>query len=211
MADGETKASLSLGRIWQCFKVPIILGLISLLCIALSITIFIKSYQSEKPIEFFSPAESSQSEASSSAIQTISVDIEGAVVHPGLYLLPIASRVEDAITAAGGLAKTADAVIIAKTINRAAKVVDGAKIYITKIGDTQAPSVQGANVVDVLVNTTVNINTATQLQLEALSGIGPVTAQKIINNRPYQTLEELVSKKALSQSIFTKLAGQLGL
>lgn len=57
----------------------------------------------------------------------------------------------------------------------------------------------------------VSVNSALAEDLEALPGIGPVTAKKIIDNRPYQTLEDLVSKKAMGKSLLNKLKEQLAL
>lgn len=51
----------------------------------------------------------------------------------------------------------------------------------------------------------ISINSASQFELELLPGVGPVTAQKIIDNRPYETLEELVIKKAVGQKLFEKI------
>ena len=51
----------------------------------------------------------------------------------------------------------------------------------------------------------IDINAASESELDTLSGIGPVTAGKIIDNRPYGSLEELVSKKAVSSSVFEKI------
>ena len=55
----------------------------------------------------------------------------------------------------------------------------------------------------------ININTATQTELEALPGVGPVTAGKIIDGRPYQTLEELKTKKAVGNALFEKIKDKL--
>jgi competence protein ComEA len=55
----------------------------------------------------------------------------------------------------------------------------------------------------------VNINQATEEELDALPGVGPVTAQKIISNRPYQSVDDLVSKKAVGQSVFSKIKDQV--
>lgn len=181
--------------IWKAYKIPIILGSISLLCIAISLTLLIKFYQSADPIEF-------SQEASPSEI-LLAVDIEGAVINPGVYQLPAGARVEDAIAVAGGLSDEADEERIAGSINRAAKLSDGAKLYIPKKGDAASPVGDLGNL--------LNINSASASDLEALPGIGLVTAKKIIDGRPYQTLEELVSKKAISQSLFEKLKEQLSL
>jgi DNA uptake protein ComE-like DNA-binding protein len=112
------------------YKIPILLGGISLVAIVVSVVLLVKSTQTTEPIRF------SSEEASGSALSAgaITVDIEGAVERPGVYTLPAGSRVEDAITAAGGLGNGVDEEIFAKTVNRAAKITDGAKLYIPVIG-----------------------------------------------------------------------------
>ncbi len=135
----------------------------------------------------------------------ILVDVAGAVVRPGVYSLPASSRISDAIEKAGGITEEADTVHIAQVINKAQVLQDGQKVFIPlaqadpviKSSDTQG--------------SLININTASASELEDLPGIGEVTADKIITNRPYTTLEELVSKKAISQSVFEKIKEQISL
>lgn len=204
---------------WRIYQIPILLGIVSVIFIALSITIFIKSYQVTQPIQFSDPVndESTTKEASASTnTSTILVDIEGAVMNPGVYQVPFGSRVDDGIMAAGGYSTLADTVSIARTLNRAAKLSDGAKLYIPTLKDTQIigviPVVAGASGTVAGARTpAISINIATQSQLEQLSGIGPVTAGKLISGRPYMRLEELVEKKIISQTLFTKLKDQLSL
>ncbi len=205
--EGDRR-SLSLSEFWSYFKFPIVLGVICIICIALSISLFIKSYQYSEPIQFSSSQADESTDSTQSAQLSITIDVEGAVNHPGVYLLPEASRVEDAISKAGGLATSADVETISKTINRAAKLTDGAKLYFPKVGEKGA---QSGETVMGSATSTVNINTASSEELEKLSGVGPATAKKIIDNRPYQTLEELVSKNALGQTLFERLKGQLAL
>jgi len=187
-------------KLVQTYKIPIILGVCSIGLIALSLILLVKSTQTTSPIVF-----SEEASVAGIVSGTIHIDIEGAIVNPGVYQLPGDSRVEDAIVAAGGLSDKADAEKIAGAINRAAKVVDGAKLYIPKTGDTSLSGWNPAN------DNFVSINAASQSELETLAGIGPVTAQKIIAGRPYQTLEELVAKKAVGQSVFEKIKNQLAL
>jgi len=192
--------------VWKIYSVPIIFGILSFLFIALSITIFIKSYQPTTPITFSSEREV----ASVSGVQTeneiIVVDVEGAVVKPGVYRLPKGSRVEEALEVSGGFTREADRGAASRLLNRAAKLTDGAKIYVPFIGEAAAAASN-----DDVATHTVNVNTATQSELETLSGVGPVTAGKIISGRPYMQLIELVEKKAMSQSLFDKLKDQLTL
>lgn len=196
--------------IWRLYRVPIILGGISACFIILSVILLVKSVQTASPITF-----SSDQQATTSAVLgtgTVIIDIEGAVVAPGVYILPEGSRVEDAIVAAGGLSEKVDGELLAKTVNRAMKLVDGAKLFIPSTQDVA----QSAGVIATPEKLSqnaglVSVNFASQSELESLVGVGPATATKIISGRPYQTLEELVTKKAIGASLFEKLKNQLSL
>ncbi len=110
----------------------------------------------------------------------IYVDIGGAVEIPMLAELPKGSRVEDAIKAAGGLKKDADM----SGINRAEFLNDGDKVYIpTLIIDEDGYAVGEAQQLNGIGGGKVNINTADSEQLQTLNGVGPATAQKIIDYR----------------------------
>jgi competence protein ComEA len=136
----------------------------------------------------------------------IQVHVVGAVANPGLYYLPIQSRVKDAIDAAGGLQTNANAY----ALNLAAQLQDGEQIVIP----TQIPT---PNPTEIQLNPQtksnpeqidpfptenpgsdglININTASQEELETLPGIGPVTAEKIIlyrqTNGPFTTIAAIL-------------------
>lgn len=138
----------------------------------------------------------------------LSVDVSGAVNKPGVYQLKDGSRIEDAVKVAGGFSGTANTEFVAKYLNMAQKLIDGSKVYVPAEGENgvtgQAPVVAGTS-----TQTQVNINIASQSDLEALPGIGPVTASKIISGRPYQKAEELLSKKAVSKAVFEKIKDQI--
>jgi len=118
----------------------------------------------------------------------IQVYVTGEVIKPGVYSLPVGSRVQDAVQAAGGFA--ADA----KTeLNLAAALQDGDRVQVASTIQVQEAAETGSTL-GAPENATgqqptsgfvgvVNINTASQDELETLSGIGPVTAQKIIDYR----------------------------
>lgn len=179
------------------YKLPLALGAASVLAIVISIVLLVKSTQTTTPITF----SSDRAEASGSAMLTI--DVEGAVTRPGVYTVPAGSRVEDAIAAAGGLSADADSALLAKTVNRAQKISDGVKIYIPIRGTDQTSHNISTGV--------VSVNFATLAELDGLPGVGPVTAQKIMDNRPYSSLDELVAKKAISASLYDKLKESLSL
>ncbi|MCR4305794.1 MAG: ComEA family DNA-binding protein [Candidatus Daviesbacteria bacterium] len=140
--------------------------------------------------------------------KVISVDVSGAVIKPGVYSLKIGSRIEDAISAAGGFAETVNQEYVSKYLNMAQKLSDGSKVYVPVVGDSGVP-VSGGTVAGTSTAAKVNVNSATQTELEALPGIGPVTASKIISDRPYGGVEELLSKKVISKAVFEKIKDQL--
>lgn len=140
----------------------------------------------------------------------IMVDVEGAVVKPGVYSLPSTARVQDGITAAGGLSPKADHQSLAKGINLAAHLTDSAKLYIPFQGEQASINSTSGSVVGASTGS-VSINNATSSELDSLPGVGPVTSGKIIANRPYNTLDELLSKKAVSKSVYDKIKDQISL
>lgn len=172
------------------FKIPIGLSLVG---IVLIIGGLVASGLNKPKVEY--PKESIVS-----GIKQISVDVSGAVVNPGVYQLEENSRVEDAVLSAGGLAENANGEYVSKYLNMALKLSDGMKIYIPMAGETYSG---GSSVAG--VKTQVNINTGTQAELEALSGIGPVTASKIISGRPYSKIEDLLTLKIVSKKVFDQI------
>lgn len=178
------------------YKVPIGLSLIGLVLI---IGGTISSGLLKKPKEF--PKESIVRESSN----YIKVDISGAVQRPGVYALSSSSRVEDLIKKAGGFVASASGEYISKSLNLSQKISDGQKFYIPFSGEP-FDFAQGRSVVaGVSTAGKIGINSGTQVQLESLPGVGPATATKIMNARPYTDVNELITKKAVSKSVFTKI------
>ncbi len=159
---------------------------------------------------------------SSNQGKTVIVDIGGAVKNPGVYEMPENARVIDVIEKAGGITENVDAKYFDKNINKAQKLADGMKIYIPTIDDltatvsTNMNSSQGDTSQDssgVLGTYTqsglININTASRKELIDLPGVGEVTADKIISNRPYNSIDELLTKKAVTKSQFDKIKDKI--
>jgi competence protein ComEA len=128
--------------------------------------------------------------------RTLVVHVVGAVQRPGLYRLSEGSRIDDAIRRAGG-AKPRAAL---ELVNLAAPVADGQQVLVPGRGSAQAaaaapasPGVSGGG--GVTAAPRVHLNTATLEQLDALPGIGPVTAQKILDYRAehgaFSSIDEL--------------------
>lgn len=145
-------------------------------------------------------------------IKTIFIDIEGAVVRPGLYKLPHDSRIQDALIAAGGVSASADREYMSKNLNLAIRLTDGAKIYIPKDGETESikgiTSIKGSADTGLIIGQ-ININTASESELDSLPGIGPVTAQKIIRGRPYSSVDDLLNKKVVGSKVFSQIRDKI--
>jgi competence protein ComEA len=140
------------------------------------------------------------------AQKEVLVDVGGAVRKPGIHKLPAESRMQDALLAAGGMSEKADHLHVSRGVNLAAKVTDGMKIYIPFQGETVGTAGDGVqSFLGAQTGGVININTAIEKDLDTLSGVGPATAQKIIGGRPYASVEELLTKKAVGKSVFEKI------
>jgi competence protein ComEA len=150
------------------------------------------------------------------------VDVEGAVLHPGIVRLPGGARVGEAIAAAGGYAPSVDVDRAPLVINLAAPVADGDRIRVPAIGDAEeaattpaattpgaaAPG-DGSAAPGSAAATPLDLNRATQAELEALPGIGPVTAGKIIDARAsarFASVQDLRDRKLVGAATFAKIA-----
>lgn len=141
---------------------------------------------------------------------TIIVDVGGAVKVPQVVELDADSRVADAVAAAGGLLETADTA----GINQAAFLTDGEKIYIPEKGEnlSDLAELSGAEGLS-SGDDKVNINTATSEELQTLSGVGPATAEKILDyrssNGAFKRIEDLKKIDGIGDKTFEKLKEQI--
>lgn len=142
----------------------------------------------------------------------IVVEIAGAIKKPGVYEFASGSRVEDLLVKSGGFTDNTDLSWVEKFVNRASVLSDGQKLYIPKIDEQLERESANSGVLyqsDTSVlggqgSTIVNINTATQSQLEELWGIGPVYARNIIEQRPYSSVEELLEKGVIKSNVYER-------
>lgn len=187
------------------FKIPIALSVLGLVLIIGGM--FTSGLNNQKPAHPASGGKDFPKESLVQAQKSISVDVSGAVNTPGVYKLNDGDRIEEAIKAAGGFSEKANSEYISKNLNLAQKLSDGTKVYVPFEGSTPPNGsadygqVSGVST----VASKININTASQSELEALSGVGPVTASKIISTRPYSSVEELFSKKAVGKAVYEKI------
>jgi len=137
----------------------------------------------------------------------IYLDIAGAVNKPGLYQLASGSRLNDAIKIAGNLSDDADKDFFARNFNLARIVSDQEKIYVPSVWEIKNGYFSVINHAPTTTTDLININSAAIDELDTLPGVGQVTSQKIIENRPYQSIDELLNKKVINKSVFEKIKG----
>jgi competence protein ComEA len=137
---------------------------------------------------------------------TVVVSVVGQVVSPGLVTLPSGSRVADAIAAAGGLLPEADPA----SVNLAAVVADGEQLAVGLSGTVPAGGPPAGDSGVSGAGGRVDLNTAGVAELDALPGIGPVLAQRIVDHRsrqgPFRSVEELDDVPGIGPAIAAELA-----
>ena len=135
----------------------------------------------------------------------IFVDVTGAVNKPGVYTLTGNSRVIDAIKAAGDSAPGADL----STINLARVLNDGEQIYV----DSTIVNRDGVRVSKAVRSGPININRATARQLDALDGVGPVIAQRIVDfrkiNGSFLTIDDLQKVSGIGAAKFAQIKAKV--
>ena len=145
------------------------------------------------------------------------VHVDGAVNSPGVYEISAdAPRVNDAVTAAGGLAENADT----SSLNLAAVITDGSKVHVPSVDEASVASASSdSSAGDASGGDTagssglVNINTATAEELDTLPGVGPSTAATIIEDReqngPFSSIEDLMRVSGIGEKKYAKLQGSI--
>lgn len=194
---------------------PICLGLFGLIFLGYGLIALIGgASRSSSDIIFESSQDTNLSSASNSGkvgVHDIVVDVEGAVLRPGVHHVSSDSRVQEALIKAGGLSESADRNWVTKNLNLAVKLTDGAKIYIPKVGEDTKSITGGTGTTGItgsvggVVSSEININTASPQELDSLPGVGLVTTQKIISGRPYGSIDELLSRKIVSSKVFEQI------
>jgi competence protein ComEA len=127
------------------------------------------------------------------------VDVAGAVAHPGVYRLAAGSRIADALAAAGGVTSEADP----GALNKAAPIRDGQRIYVPRPGETVPAGSAGSD-----AQLKIDVNHASAAELEALPGIGPTTAARIVRSRsghPFARIEDLQTRGLVTARVFADI------
>ena len=136
----------------------------------------------------------------------ITVDVKGAVKAPGIYDLPVGSRVNDAVQKAGGLTEQADS----KSLNLAQKVSDEALIYVPTKGEESASEKTGSGAPSsTSKEKKVNLNKASLEELKQVKGLGGKRAQDIIDHREangkFKSVDELKKVSGIGAKTIEKL------
>ncbi|HEY2072906.1 MAG TPA: ComEA family DNA-binding protein [Gaiellaceae bacterium] len=137
-----------------------------------------------------------------SAAAELVVDVAGAVRRPGLYRLAQGTRIADAVAAAGGATARADVTLV----NLAAPLADGEQVLVPARGSAAASGGSAPS-----PTAPLDLNTASTEQLDALPGVGPATAQKIVDYRqthgPFRSVDELEAVPGIGPSKLAQLKG----
>ena len=136
----------------------------------------------------------------------ITVDVKGAVKAPGIYDLPVGSRVNDAVQKAGGLTEQADS----KSLNLAQKVSDEALVYVPTKGEESASQQAGSGAPSsTSKEKKVNLNKASLEELKQVKGLGGKRAQDIIDHREangkFKSVDELKKVSGIGAKTIEKL------
>ena len=136
----------------------------------------------------------------------ITVDVKGAVKSPGIYDLPVGSRVNDAVQKAGGLTEQADS----KSINLAQKVSDEALVYVPTKGEEVANQQTNSGAPSsTSKDKKVNLNKASLEELKQVKGLGGKRAQDIIDHREsngkFKSVDELKKVSGIGAKTIEKL------
>jgi len=218
----DSKLRRKLLEFWQQHKVETIYLCLSGLFLLFSVLMYYFAIFSQQKIiqKNFKESDSQISNNlidQSKSAKKIIVDIAGSVQKPDSYQLIENSRLKDLLVEAGGLSSSADRDFFNRNYNLAKILIDGEKIYIPSKKEvevglfTDATFVIGTVAGAASNNQLININSASQKELEDLPGIGPSTAQKIISNRPYSATVDLLDKKVVNKGTWNKIKDLIGI
>jgi len=209
------------------YQVEVFLLSLAFIITIISLILYQKNESSES--DLIKETQSNYQKENSSPIK-IFVDIAGAVNNPGVYEATLGARLNDILTLAGGLSDEADRIFFQRNFNLARIVTDQEKIYIPSSWEINSGIfIENSRTLDYIspknitqtevvsqnspqnTNEKISLNQASVEELDTLPGIGKITAQKIINNRPYQSIDELLTKKVVGKSTFEKIKDLISL
>ncbi len=210
----------------SCFVVGLVLGFLLVKYLVPNIQTLEESLKEEKVYQVEHNVCPEEQAADTQC--SIFVDVSGALRAPGVYCFDPGDRVVDAVKKAGGFRPNTSLEYVARSINLSKVLVNNQKIYIPSkeelicelkpftleedvvippntAEDTTIPTTNETDATtDPATEDCININTANITELDSLVGIGPSTAQKIIDNRPYNSLLDLLNVSGIGQATYDK-------
>lgn len=159
---------------------------------------------------------------------SIFVDVSGAVKSPGVYCFDPGSRIVDAIKKAGGFTALTSIEYVYRSLNLAKELTNNQKIYVPSMSELICELkeftlkieeiIPENNTIDTTGDNSdtgdseeecVNINTASITELDSLDGVGPSTAQKIIDNRPYNSIQGILNVSGIGEATYNKFKNNI--
>jgi len=208
-------AEIDIGEIIDRFKIPV--GIILSICAVISGVLLFQrtSNGSGEEVRFLTQEELEKVKGLNQVDNNsgkILVDIAGQVKNPGVIEVEQGSSILQVVEAAGGFSEKADMLYVHKEMNLAELVEDRQKIYIPSIEErasTGSSSSASGSAVQTGTAALININTATAVELDTLPGVGPSTAEKIIDGRPFSIIEDLMEVSGIGESTFEKIKDKI--
>ena len=174
-------------------------SLVAVAVVAVAISVLLLLSAQARPSADVIPVATESASRENEVTAELVVDVQGEVLEPGLYELPLGSRVGDAIKAAGGVRKG----VSSASVNLARFLEDGEQLYVSAQGeDFPGGSSSG-------VGGKLNLNRATESELDGLPGVGPVLAKRIIEYRStrgnFTDIDELRKVSGIGPAKFAEL------
>ena len=160
--------------------------------------------KADDPVAPSEPSAIIKSPAPTASIR-IGIDVIGAVQQPGVYYLETPARIVDVVQAAGGFAPDADR----EQINLASHLTDGQQVRVPRVGEQVQIEPEQPSAATGMVN----INQADAATLDKLEGIGPATAEAIVEYRtssgPFKRIEDVQEVKGIGPALFSKIKDRI--
>ncbi len=182
------------------------IAMVVLFAIVLAGTILILRQPAAAPLTIITPTP-----RPSATPASVIIDVRGAVAQPGVYTLSAGSRLQDALTQAGGVLPNAET----RNLNLARRLNDGEQIYVPQAGEVTvaAPTTPGKGAPASAATKTplgiINLNTATLEELDVLPGVGPAIAQRIIDyrnqNGAFKQIDDLRKVRGIGDALFSQI------
>jgi len=182
------------------YKLHLIVNILLTLLFSLGFYLSFKQFEETGQFKFINSPEED-------TLKRKLVYITGEVNNPGVYEFTEELRVAELIQKTGGFTENADPNYINKEINLAAIIEDEESFYIPNKINIENGTVESSTITN--TSSLIDINSATQVELETLIGIGPSLSYRIIDNRPYETIEDILNVPGIGESKFNSIKNDI--